>query len=197
VQLIWDGRDDPVMATQGLFASTDLSTSSRWLGSDFRYVRWFSQFDFYRKVASVAGSPVTWGQSMRVGLAHAQGQELIPDARFFAGGSFSVRGYDTESLGPTEDLGGTIVPVGGAALLVVNEELRLPLLAGITGVVFLDAGQVWAKIGDFGKELAKSFGLGLRAATPVGLFRLDVARPLDAPRGTKGVRFTLGFGNVF
>ena len=197
VQLVWDARDDPVMATHGLLVSTDLSTSNRLLGSDFRYLRWYSQFDLYRKVASVAESSVTWGQSVRVGLAQAYGQELIPDARFFAGGSFSVRGYDTESLGPTEDLGGTIGPVGGAALLVVNEELRLPLLAGITGVVFFDAGQVWTKISDFGKELAKSFGLGLRAATPIGPIRLDVARPLDGAPGAKRVRFTLGFGNVF
>ncbi len=197
VQLVWDSRDDPVMATRGLFASTDLSASHRVLGSDFHYVRWYSQVNTYVGTGSIAGKALTWGQSVRLGLARAFDQDLIPDARFYAGGSYSVRGYDTESLGPTEDLGGTVAPVGGAALLVINEELRVPLREGITVLLFFDAGQVWAEIGDVGSAMAKSFGLGLRAGTPLGLFRFDVARPLDAPPGASQVRFNLGFGNVF
>jgi outer membrane protein assembly factor BamA len=135
---------------------------------------------------------------VRVGLARAfEGQELIPDVRFYAGGSYSVRGYPTESLGPAEDLGGTLYATGGSALLVVNEELRVPLHPRLLGVAFFDAGQVWATTGEFGTGLATSVGLGLRALTPLGVLRLDGAVPLDRRPGDPGWRLAFGFGNVF
>ncbi|MFI5142668.1 MAG: BamA/TamA family outer membrane protein, partial [Thermoanaerobaculales bacterium] len=197
-QLILDTRDNPVLAHRGVLASADLSGSGHAVGSDFDYLRWFGQLNLYHEVATLAGAPLTWDQSVRVGLAHAfAGQELIPDVRFFAGGEYSVRGYPNNSLGPTESLGSTVTPSGGAALLVINEELRVPLVTGLFGLVFFDAGQVWTSTGDFGRGLVKSLGLGLRAATPIGVLRFDAAHPLDRPPGDKAVRFTLGFGNVF
>ena len=88
-------------------------------------------------------------------------------------------------------------PAGGEALIVINEELRFPLLADISGLVFLDLGQVWADASDVDTDLAKSLGLGLRARTPIGLLRGDVAFPLDRREGDPGYRFYLGLGNAF
>ena len=109
-----------------------------------------------------------------------------------------VRGYDRESLGPQEFLGTAFQrPLGGEALLVLNEELRFPLPWDLTGLVFFDAGQVWDRPGDAGSELAKSLGLGLRAHTPLGLLRIDAAHPIDR-RPTDGrYGFYVGFGNAF
>ncbi|MFH1177043.1 MAG: translocation/assembly module TamB domain-containing protein, partial [Acidobacteriota bacterium] len=138
VQLIYDTRADPLLADRGLFASADLSGSHTFLGSDFRYVRLFTQVNLYRPISLVGRPGATWAQSVRLGLAKPFGQELVSDVRFFAGGEYSVRGYATETLGPLEDLGAVLKPTGGEALLVVNEELRFPLFWDLTGLVFVD-----------------------------------------------------------
>jgi len=196
-QLVLDTRSDPLRGGSGWFASADLSGSGPWIGSDFEYARLFAQVNWYRPVR-LASLGATWAQSLRVGLAKPfSGQELIPDARFFAGGGYSVRGYDDESLGPVETLGDLTRAVGGEALLVLNEELRVPLPWDLVGLLFADLGNVWATPSDFGRDLAVALGLGVRADTPIGLLRLDAAFPLDAPAGAPGFKLYLGFGNAF
>jgi outer membrane protein assembly factor BamA len=197
VQLLRDTRDDTSDPRDGLLASLDLSGSGEFLGSDFEYVRLFAQGAFWRDL-SLAGRPMTWAQAVRAGVARPfAGQTLISEERFFAGGPFSVRGYEHESLGPRESFGGLDEAVGGEALLVINEELRFPLPWDLTGLVFFDAGQVWEDPADADFDLAKSLGLGLRMGSPVGLLRLDAAFPLDRRRGDPAYKLYLGFGNAF
>jgi hypothetical protein len=193
-----NGRNDVLDPTAGTFASVDLSGSGAFVGSDFEYARLFGQLNLYRKVATWNGRSIVWAQSTRLGLARAfGGQELLRDVRFFAGGEYSVRAYETESLGPEEVLGSFRRPAGGEALVVINEELRFPLFADISGLVFFDLGQIWADASDVDTDLAKSLGLGLRARTPIGLLRGDVAFPLDRREGDPGYRFYVGLGNAF
>lgn len=189
--MIWDGRNDKVDPTAGQFRSLDLSGSGSFLGSDFDYARLYGQWNLF-ETFRFAGRPFVWAQGVRSGLAQAfRGQALIEDDRFKAGGEFSIRGYDTESLfstgRPEEE-----------ALLVLNQELRFPLpFEGLTGLVFFDAGQVWDRWGDFGTGLAKSLGLGVRVRTPVGLLRFDAAYPLDRRPGDEEYKLYFGFGNAF
>jgi translocation and assembly module TamA len=194
-QLLFDSRNDPVDATSGLFASFDLSGSGAFLGSDFDYIRSFGQLNLFRGLG-LAGRRLTWAQSFRLGLGKPfRDQDLISDERFYAGGEFSVRGYETESLGPSRFLDDRAL--GGEALLVINEELRFALPFDLTGLFFFDAGQVWPDPGDFGTDLAKSLGLGLRARTPLGLVRFDAAFPLDRRPQDDSYKLYLGFGNAF
>jgi translocation and assembly module TamA len=198
VQLVHDTREDPMLGTNGVLATLDLQSSGSWLGSSFAFGRAYGQLNLYRPVFALGSGKVVWAQSVRAGFARAfEGQELIPDVRFYAGGSYSVRGYGTESLGPREDLGGTLYVTGGSTLLVVNEEIRVPLHPRVLGVGFFDAGQVWESSRDFGTGLATSVGLGVRALTPLGVLRLDGAVPLKRREGDPAWRVTFGFGNVF
>ncbi len=191
-QFLYDSRNDTVDPTSGVFRSLDLSGSGSFLGSDFDYARLYGQWNLYHAFR-FAGRPAVWAQAVRSGVARAfGGQALIEDDRFFAGGEFSVRGYDTESLRsvgrPEEE-----------TLLVLNQELRFPLpfFDDLTGLVFFDAGQVWDDLGDFGTDLAKALGLGLRVKTPVGLLRFDAAFPLDRLPGDESYKLYFGFGNAF
>ena len=77
----------------------------------------------------------------------------------------------------------------------VDRAVRLWL--DLTGIVFVDAGQVWAETSEFGRDLATALGLGLRASTPLGLFRFDVAYPFDPRPGDDSYKLYFGFGNVF
>ncbi len=197
VQALWDTRDDRIDPAGGLFASLDLSGSGSWMESDFDYTRLFGQVNAYRSV-SFLGRPFVWAQSVRGGWADAYaGQGLLRQERFLAGGEFSVRGYETESLGPQEVLGDLIRPLGGEALFILNQELRFPLPLDLTGLVFFDAGQVWESTDDVDTDLAKALGLGLRARLPIGLFRLDVGFPLDRREGEESYKIYFGFGNAF
>lgn len=196
-QLLRDTRNDPLDPRNGWFASLDLSGSGPFIGSDFQYVRLFGQTSRYQGLA-LAGRPFTWAQSVRVGVAQPfAGQDIIETEKFRAGGQYSVRGYDTESLGPREDLGGITFLLGGDALFILNEELRFPLPWDLTGIAFFDAGQVWDRPGDADFDLAKSVGLGLRARTPIGLLRFDAAYPLDRREGDDEYKLYFGFGNAF
>lgn len=196
-QMIYDSRDDGVDPRRGTLASADLSGSGPWLGGDFDYARFFGQLATYRNL-TVGGADVGWAGSVRLGLAEPfGGQELLRTERFFTGGELTVRGYPTDDLGPQEVLGDLVRPLGGEALLVINQELRVRLPFDLTGVAFFDAGQVWADSGDFGTDLAKSLGLGLRASTPFGLVRFDAAYPLDRRPGDERYRLYVGLGNAF
>jgi outer membrane protein assembly complex protein YaeT len=102
--------------------------------------------------------------------------------RLFAGGASSIRGYERRQLGPKDDPKSfgqerDPEPVGGRALLETSLELRFPLSGNLSGVAFVDAGNVWSdpdqmSLGD----MKYTPGAGVRYRTPVGPVRLDVAR---------------------
>jgi outer membrane protein assembly factor BamA len=198
LQLLYDDRLDRTAPEDGFFGSVDLSGADDRIGGDFRYLRLFAQLHWYRPSGHLGSWPITWAQSYRFGVAEPFGdQQLIFQNRFFAGGEYSVRGYDRDSLGPREQLGSITRPVGGEALMVLNQELRVRVNETFTGLLFADAGNVWAAKADFGSDLVTALGVGLRATTPLGLLRLDVAHPLDP--GPEDSEWTVhfGFGNVF
>jgi translocation and assembly module TamA len=82
-------------------------------------------------------------------------------------------------------------------LFLVNQELRFPIAGDFGGVLFLDVGNVWEEVGDFGRDLEVGVGAGARWSSPVGLLRLDLAAPLDPREGEQKLRFYFGFGHVF
>jgi hypothetical protein len=105
--------------------TSDIGWSGEAIGSDLEYVSWFSGF-------SLALEPIrdtTWMQAMKVGIAEPlKGTSLDREARFFAGGQSSVRGFDLNTVGPvTYGIDGSLVPAGGGALFILNEELRIPI----------------------------------------------------------------------
>ncbi len=205
-QYIYDSRGGGANPEHGIFATVDLSGAEEFLGSDFRFARFFSQLNLYRPAFRLGGRQVTWAQSYRLGIAETFGGQGLPrDQRFFAGGEYSVRGYETESLGPQETLGEFERPLGGRELLVLNHELRLPILESLDSVAFLDLGSVRGSSIDLGPGrevdnpggLFLGIGAGLRARTPIGLLRLDLAYPLDRRDFDRTFQLYLGFGNAF
>ncbi len=197
LQYIWDNRADILSGSSGLLASLDLSGSGDALGSSFSYARLFGQVQYTRNAFRLGQRRMRWAQSLRIGLAEAGSQPLRSDLRFFAGGEYSVRGYRTESLGPVEGLGSISRQRGGEALLILNQELRFPIVRKVGGVLFWDAGEVWERVSELELRLRQSLGLGLRYRSPVGLLRLDVGFPIDRRPGDPSYRVYAGLGQVF
>ena len=94
--------------------------------------------------------------------------------RYFAGGDYSVRGYDFETLGPSDDTGNV---VGGSHKLVGSVEFDQRVWGRWSAAAFFDSGNAFD---DFSKLRFKSgVGAGLRWYSPLGPVRIDLAFPLD------------------
>ncbi len=99
---------------------------------------------------------------------------LPPSQRFFTGGDTSVRGYEYQSLGPTDDAGNVI---GGKYLLVGSIEYEHPIKNKWSAAVFADAGNAFSDT-DSNEGFKVGVGFGIRWTSPIGPVRLDFAHPV-------------------
>ena len=106
--------------------------------------------------------------------------DLPASERFFAGGDTTVRGFALDRLGSEATLNADGYPTGGNAMLVLNPELRTPLVKGVGLVGFVDAGNVFLRASDVDLgELRAAAGVGIRYRSPLGPLRFDVGFKLD------------------
>jgi len=92
----------------------------------------------------------------------------------------------------------TGLPVGGNAVLILNQELRFPLFSIIDGAGFVDVGNVYPQVSDFDPfHLRSSAGLGVRVHTPYFLFRLDYGVKLDRRPGESFGKLFISIGQAF
>jgi len=96
--------------------------------------------------------------------------------RYFAGGTYSIRGFDRREVGPVdvnED------PVGGKSLFRGTFELIYPIYHRVLGSLFCDYGNVWRDAANWNPtELNISVGLGIQLNLPIGPIRLDYGWPV-------------------
>ena len=119
-------------------------------------------------------------------LWYDQFSDLPPSMRFFAGGDDSVRGYEFETLGPTNALGEV---TGGSRLVTSGIELEKQIKPAWSLAVFADAGNAY-RGSDL--DLFSSVGIGARWQSPLGPVRIDVAKPQDGE--DRGVRLHITLG---
>ena len=184
-----DTRDNPFDATTGAFHASNVEYGFE-PGGALTFVKYRAQHFAYRTVG-----PVVLAAAGRLGLATGFGDALLPFERFFAGGGNTVRGYAQDSLGPVNVFGAL---AGGNALLILNQEIRVPIVWRFRGVGFVDAGNVFESVADFTlRGLRTSAGVGLRIESPIGLVRLDYGLALQRAEGEPRGRFFFSLGQVF
>jgi len=120
---------------------------------------------------------------------------------FYAGGSNSVRGYRSRSLGPT-DIGGPdpTLTVGGSKRVLGNTELLFPFpgMADNKAMrlsVFVDGGMVYGYEQDVDLGgLRYAAGVAFNWFSPIGPLSISYALPLNEQPGDQieAVQFTLG-----
>ncbi len=122
----------------------------------------------------------------------------IPEVeRFTAGGEFSVRGFQTGTLGPFETFAGRSGPVGGYSYHVYNGEYIFKINDPLRFVVWADAGMAYAykQKFDFSK-LRYSTGVEFRIFLPVFQFPLRFIYALNPQRKPgdyfQSFQFTIG-----
>ena len=126
-----------------------------------------------------------------LGVAYPYGNSsILPyEKRYFSGGANSVRGWSVRGLGPGKFRGrdGRIdfINQTGDIKLDMNLEYRSHLFWKIDGAAYIDAGNIWTirdydeqpggqfRFDDFWRQIAVSYGLGLRLNFNYFILRLD------------------------
>jgi len=178
-----------------------------------QYLKFDAQVIYKRKITD----KTDWVNQFQVGIGLPyNNSSMLPFSKqYIIGGSSSMRGFPIHTLGPGSYLPNRndisfLQTIGGDFKLLLNSELRFPLLGSLTGALFIDAGNMWTrdtvlfgKAGQlkkgFYKELAVSTGFGIRLGISVLLIRLDLGIPLHIPYLPEGERWVanqIAFGDT-
>ncbi len=110
---------------------------------------------------------------------------LPPSQRYFAGGDYSIRGYDYQQVGPRNASNDV---VGGERLITGSIELDHLIYGNYGAAVFVDAGDAF----DDTPAIKVGAGVGFRWRSPIGMVRLDVAHPFQDPDNDFRIHLTIG-----
>jgi len=133
--------------------------------------------------------------AFRAELGAFVGSDAVPpDRLFFAGGGGTVRGYEYQSLSPTNAFGDII---GGQHLFAASAELRWRASERFGYALFTDFGAAANDPGAVFSDASASIGLGIRYYPGFGPIRLDIATPLDRRVGDAPVQVYISIGQAF
>lgn len=182
--------------------------------ADFGFVH---RFDLRHSLAFHAGAGI--------GVPYGNSSMIPFEKRFYAGGANSVRGWGVRSLGPgcydAKNNVTDFINQCGDIRLDLSVEYRVKLFWVMEGALFVDAGNIWTirnyenqpgglfRFGEFYKQLAASYGAGLRFDFTYFLLRLDLGLkahnpaigqepwPLIHPRWGRDATFHFSVGYPF
>ncbi|HEX2077072.1 MAG TPA: BamA/TamA family outer membrane protein [Longimicrobium sp.] len=171
--------------------------ASALLGSDDEYLRLSADAVMHRELREdVVLTLRAAGGTFLTGLLTSDRGYIPPERRFYGGGPTGVRGFRFNELGPTvyiarptrtSDEGFRVDTIrsstGGTRTVLGTAEVTFPIRGGpaflrnVRGAAFVDAGQVWESRDSLAARtrILTTPGVGLRFASPVGPFRLDLA----------------------
>jgi outer membrane protein assembly complex protein YaeT len=166
--------DDNLNPHRGTITSLHLEDAARILGGSYRFAEVLGE----ARVFVPLGKTIVLANRFRIGTLLARDNKDMPfSERYFLGGSTSVRGWGRFQISPLDANG---LPVGGRSLAELSSEVRFPIRGKLSGVAFVDGGDVWVesrtfRLGDF----KWAVGPGLRYSTPIGAIRGDVGFQLN------------------
>jgi len=161
------------------------------------------------------------------GIAYPYGNSsMVPfEKRFYAGGANGVRGWGVRTLGPgcynSQNFVTDFINQCGDISFIASAEYRAKLFWVFEGALFIDAGNIWTirsypnqpggvfKFNKFYKQLAASYGIGLRMDFTYFLLRFDLGFkahnpamnqepwPLIHPRWGRDTTFHFSVGYPF
>lgn len=188
---IRDRRDDPFATTRGSYVSANVEMNGIILPSDVDYLRPVVQYRLYRPMFGLV-----FGAAFKAGAVEpvAPTGEVPIYARFFCGGTSSVRGYAERAIGPVDENDN---PLGGQVLGELSVETRFPIYRSLGGVLFIDAGNIWPEPGAVDLSLRWGVGAGLRLKTFLGSIRLDYGIKLGRLEGEAAGALHFALGEAF
>ena len=192
-------RVESLSPRSGYRAAVRVEHAGGWLPGSFNYDNVFTTASYYRPVGAV----VVAGRLQFGSIVSESVADLPFSKRYFLGGADSLRGWGRFEVSPLSTAG---QPIGGRSVVLANAEVRFPIVGPLSGVGFVDAGNVWA---DSWKarldDLRSDIGAGLRVNSSFGLFRLDLGyqlTPIDGLRisgeqADRRWRIHVSLGHIF
>ncbi len=219
--IVMDKRNNRLFPTQGFYtsAATSLAGGVRIndtdvlsiFGGEFNQVETTYNFRLYQPLVPRTDHLVLRFNTTIGALFSTDGQPIAYIHRYRAGGINSVRGFNWYSLGPVIRAPASDDPVhadedlivGGTQTWINNLEIQTPIVrgAGISGVVFFDAGNAfgdpWGKgnLEPFG--LRTALGAGIRWQSPIGPLRFEYGVPLKPRENERKSVFDFSIGSFF
>lgn len=193
VNLIRDTRNDAFYPTDGSTFTYYLEVAGGPLGGDNEYVK--SVVDYAKYFL------LPWQHTISIhgqyGIIEALGGKKLPIyEKFFLGGMYTLRGFESRSIGPKDPKTGDVL--GGNREFFGNIEYIFPLIkeAGVRGVFFFDTGNAFdANI--LPPELRYSVGAGIRWYSPMGPLRLEWGKNLNPKGDEKSSKWEFSIGTIF
>jgi outer membrane protein insertion porin family len=169
-------RYDAGDPTRGDFLTAEYNVSIPALGANIGFNKFQASYNVFYTFPQIPKVTFAGRAILGAGNVFAKGNRFsdvqFPDLdgilpiseRFFAGGAFTLRGFDFETAGPRvvivpqgifrNSKGEPVfldpftVPFGGNGLAVINVEARITLAKSLRAVPFYDGGNVFRKVGD-------------------------------------------------
>ena len=174
-----------------------------------------ADFDFSKSIVLDERNSIAYRIGAGVGFPYGNGEMLPFERRYFSGGANSVRGWSVRRLGPgsmTVTDSTSFFNQSGDVRLDLSVEYRSKLFWKFEMAAFIDAGNIWTirpysfqekgnfDFSRFYKEIALSYGLGLRVDFDFFLIRFDTGMKVYNPQETgkdKWAVFRPNFTNNF
>ena len=162
--------------------------------------------DFSKNIALDAKNRVAYRIGVGVGYPYGNMTKLPFERSYFSGGANSVRGWSVRSLGPGSmglEYARSFADQVGDIRLDMNLEYRTKLFWKFEMAAYVDAGNIWTFHEDashpkanfdfsrFYKEIAFSYGLGLRADFNFFVLRFDSGMKAYDPQQRGGKKWVI------
>lgn len=154
-----------------------------------QYVK--SDMDYSKSIRIDHNNSVAMHAAFGIACPYGNSNQLPFEKRYFAGGANSVRGWSVRTLGPGAYKGAdkhiNFLNQCGDIKIDLSLEYRAFLFWKINGALFVDGGNIWTirkyadqpegefRLDKFWKQMAVSYGLGLRLSLDFFTLRFDAA----------------------
>ncbi len=188
-----------------------------------QYVKGEADYSFIKNFDS--RNALAFHAGAGIGVPYGNSSMIPFEKRFYAGGANSVRGWGVRTLGPgSYDARNSVtdfINQCGDIRLDLSVEYRAKIFWVFEGALFVDAGNIWTirnyenqpggmfKFSEFYKQLAASYGIGLRMDFTYFLLRFDLGMkahnparnqetwPLFHPKWSRDAAFHFSVGYPF
>ncbi|MGE3609912.1 MAG: outer membrane protein assembly factor BamA [Bacteriovoracaceae bacterium] len=200
--IVRDKRNNIFEPSNGYYASTALEYTG--LGGTMRWMKGDVEGRYYK---TIWGDLVLRSRLNISQLFKTTEREIPRIEKFSMGGARNMRGFNLEDIGVRKKAINTQTGAlqefnfGGLFSLLGTLEFEHPLVkeAGLKGVIFYDAGNVYAKhIGERNIwALRSDYGFGFRWFSPIGVLRFEFGFPVHPRKNEQSNQFNFDIGQLF